>query len=99
ALVWRDHPAVRADVARIEQMWTALLQAHGGPMLFGRFTIADAFFAPVCTRIRTYGLPVSAPVAAYVDAVLALPGVRAWIDDALAEHDFVVFDEPYRIKP
>ncbi|MBN9411017.1 MAG: glutathione S-transferase family protein [Burkholderiales bacterium] len=99
ALIWRDQPAVRADVARIEQMWTALLQAHGGPMLFGRFTIADAFFAPVCTRIRTYGLPVSAPVAAYVDAVLALPGVRAWIDDALAEHDFVVFDEPYRTKP
>ena len=50
-------------------------------------------------RIKTYALPVTTDVAAYVERVLALPGVRAWIDDALAEHDFVDFDEPYRAAP
>ncbi len=99
ALIWRDQPGVRADVARLERMWGALLGEHGGPLLFGRqFTVADAFFAPVCTRIRTYALPVSERIAAYVDAVHALPGVQAWIHDALAEADFIAFEEPYRLR-
>jgi glutathione S-transferase len=94
--IWREQPQVQADLQRITQMWTDLLQASGGPMLFGEFGIADAFYAPVCTRIRTYGLPVPQAVSAYIDRVYALPGVQAWIADALAEHDFVPFDEPYR---
>jgi glutathione S-transferase len=97
AVVWRDQPAVRADVERIVAMWTDLLQQHGGPMLFGAFSIADAFFAPVCMRLRTFALPVPAAISAYVDRVCALAGVAAWIEDALAEKDFVAFDEPYRI--
>jgi glutathione S-transferase len=52
ALVWRDKPAVRDNVARLVAMWSELLAAHGGPMLFGRFSIADAYFAPVCSRPR-----------------------------------------------
>jgi glutathione S-transferase len=100
ALLWRDQAGLRADVARLESMWGELLAAQPADgLLFGQFTIADAFFAPVCTRIRTYALPVSAPVRAYVDRVLALPGVKAWIDDALAERDFIDFDEPYRLRP
>ena len=67
-------------------------------MLFGAFTVADAYFAPVCMRIVTYALPVSAPVAAYVERVRALPGVAAWIEEALAEKDFVLIDEPYRLQ-
>ena len=98
ALAWRDKPGVRADVARLEAMWTALLNTHGGPMLFGDFSIADAYFAPVCMRLRTYGLPVSSTVSAYVDRVAALPGVAAWISDALAEKDFLDFEEPYRLQ-
>jgi len=98
ALVWRDKPGVRADVARLEAMWTGLLQAHGGPMLFGEFSIADAYFAPVCMRLRSYALPVSPTVRAYVDRVATLPGVAAWIGDALAEQDFLDFEEPYRLK-
>ncbi len=94
--VWREREDVRADVQRIFQMWTGLLQEHGGPLLFGEFTIADAFYAPVCTRLRTYALRLPPDVAAYVDRVYALPGVKAWIADALAEKDFVAFDEPYR---
>ncbi len=99
ALIWRDQPAVRADVARIEAMWTELLNAHGGPMLFGGFSIADAYFAPVCMRLRTYALPVSDTVRAYGNRVAALPGVAAWMDAALAERDFLDFEEPYRLKP
>ncbi len=98
-IAMRDQPGVRADLARIVAMWSGLLETHGGPMLFGDFGIVDAYYAPVATRIRTYALPVPPDVAAYVDRVLALPGVRAWIDDALAEHDFVDFDEPYRTAP
>jgi glutathione S-transferase len=94
--VWREQADVRADVERILQMWSGLLREHGGPMLFGEFSIADAFYAPVCMRFRTYALPLPADAAAYVERVCALPGVKAWVDDALAEHDFVPFDEPYR---
>jgi glutathione S-transferase len=98
ALVWRDQAGVRADVARLERMWTELLDAQGGPMLFGAFSIADAFYAPVCMRLRTYALPVSPAVAAYVDRVTALPGVQAWIQDALREQDFLPFEEPWRVR-
>jgi glutathione S-transferase len=96
--VWREQPQVRADVARLVSMWTELLaqHRHGDGMLFGRFSAADAFFAPVCMRIVSYALPVPEPVHAYMARVRALPAVRAWIDDALGEHDFVAFDEPYR---
>ena len=98
ALAWRDKPAVRADVSRLVTMWSELLAAHKGPMLFGAFSIADAYFAPVCMRLKTYALPVPAAIGAYVERVRALPGVKAWIDDALAEKDFLDFEEPYRLK-
>ncbi|MBI3102970.1 MAG: glutathione S-transferase family protein [Burkholderiales bacterium] len=98
ALLWRDKPAVRADVQRLVDMWTGLLEQHGGPMLFGEFTIADAFYAPVCMRLHSYGLPVPAHIQAYVQRVRALPGVKAWIDGALAEADFREFEEPYRLR-
>ena len=98
ALVWRDQPAVRADVARIVEMWTALLDASGGPMLFGAFSIADAYYAPVCMRVATYALQVPAHVRAYIERVRALPGVAAWIAAALAEKDFLDFEEPYRLR-
>jgi len=98
ALVWRDKPAVRADLQRIVTMWTALLQEHGGPMLFGEFSVADAYFAPVCMRLRTYALPVPQAVADYINRVVALPGVQGWITGALAEKDFLDFEEPYRLQ-
>lgn len=95
-IIWRDQAGVRADLARLSAMWGELLATHGGPMLFGEFGIADAYFAPVCTRIRTYALPVDPAIQGYVDRVHALPAMRAWIAQALEEHDFVDFDEPYR---
>ena len=96
ALVWRDQPAVRADVQRIVAMWTELLEQSKGPMLFGEFSNADAYFAPVCFRIKNYALPVPGHITDYVRRVCALSGVKAWVEDALAEKDFVEFDEPYR---
>lgn len=98
ALAWRDRPAVRADVQRLVDMWSELLNRHGGPMLFGDFSIADAYFAPVCMRLHTYALPVPAHIADYVQRVRALHGVNAWIDGALAEKDFLDFEEPYRVS-
>ena len=98
ALIWRDKPAVRADVQRLVDMWTGLLEQHGGPMLFGDFSIADAFYAPICMRLHSYGLPVPAHIQAYVQRVRELPGVKAWIDGALAEADFREFEEPYRLR-
>jgi glutathione S-transferase len=90
---------VGRNLARIEQMWQQQLREHGGPFLFGAFTIADAYFAPVCTRIRTYGLPVGPAVQAYVDTIWSLPAMQEWVSEALAEHDFIEFDEPYRKRP
>ena len=99
ALALRDKPAVRADLQRIITLWSGLLAEHQGPMLFGAFSIADAYFAPVVMRLKTYALPVPADVAAYMDRVCALPGVKDWIDGALAEKDFIDFEEPFRLHP
>ena len=97
-LVWRDQHAVRADVQRLESMWRSLLEVHGGKhFLFGDFSIADAFFAPVCMRLKTYALPVATDTAAYIERVSQAPGVAAWISDALTENDFLDFEEPYRV--
>ncbi len=80
-------PAVRDDVARIEETWRAARSAHGGaePWLFGAYSLADVFFAPVAARIATYDLPVAADSAAYVAAHLAEPAFLAWRAEALAE--------------
>jgi glutathione S-transferase len=94
--VWDEQAAVRSDLARIEAIWADALAGSGGPMLFGEFSAADAFFAPVAMRIRSYGLPVSAMSQGYIDRLVAHPAVAAWIADALAEQDFIAEDEPYR---
>ncbi|MBC7942510.1 MAG: glutathione S-transferase family protein [Chitinophagaceae bacterium] len=94
--IWAEQPTVRQNVARIEAIWAQALQTSGGPFLFGEFGAADAMFAPVCMRFVTYGLPAGDTAQAYVQRVAAAPGVRAWIDDALAEADFLDFDEMYR---
>lgn len=96
AQVLAEQAGVRGDLARIVQMWSELLREHGGPLLFGGFSIADAYFAPVVMRLVTYGVPVPAEIAGYMERVQALPGVAAWVKDALAEQDFLDFEEPYR---
>jgi glutathione S-transferase len=92
-------PALRADVARITQMWNECLAASGGPFLFGGFGIADAFYAPVVLRFRTYGVPLDATCVGYARRIMECASVREWIDAALAEKDFVPSEEPYRSPP
>lgn len=96
ARVWAEQAAVRADVARIQALWADARSMSGGPYLFGDFSAADAFFAPVVMRLRSYGLPVEEATQAYMDRVATHPAVAAWISDALAEQDFIADDEPYR---
>jgi glutathione S-transferase len=99
ALALRDKPAVRADVGRIEAIFSELLAQHGGPYLFGsQFTIADAYYAPVCMRFKTYALSQRQDVNAFNVRVRASPGVAQWIAAALVEDDFRDFEEPYRLK-
>jgi glutathione S-transferase len=98
ARVLAEQPAVAADLARITGMWGDALAASGGPFLFGGFSIADAYFSPVAARLRSYALPLPADVSAYVQRLWASPGVAAWVADALAEHDFLPFEEPYRTQ-
>lgn len=68
-------PALEADIARIQAMWDTLRaeQGAGGPFLFGKWSAADAFYAPVVTRFRTYGLPLTGAAADYAAAVLDDP--------------------------
>jgi glutathione S-transferase len=94
-----EQAGLRADLQRVIQMWQTELAQSSGPMLFGKFCIADAFFAPVCMRLRSYALPVPADVQAYVERVLSLPSVSQWMREALAENDFLQSQEPYRSAP
>ncbi len=97
--VLAEQPGVAADLARIVAMWQDALTASGGPFLFGGFSIADAYYAPVAARLRTYALPVPAELAAYTRRLWASPGVADWVRDALAEQEFLAFEEPYRSAP
>jgi glutathione S-transferase len=82
---------VAADVVRIQAIWADCLARSGGPLLFGGFSIADAFYAPVVTRFRSYGVPLPERLAAYADAVLALPAMRQWVDAAHAETEVIPY--------
>ncbi len=85
---WRDWPPeVAGDIARIESLWAECRNRHGGggPFLCGRFSAADAMYAPVVWRLHGYSAPVTAATRAYLDAMLALPAMRAWQAGALAE--------------
>ena len=88
--------AARADLARVIQLWQGALAESGGPFLFGDYSIADAYFAPVVMRLRTYALPVPADVTAYLERAVAAKGTAAWIRDALEEKEFLQFEEDYR---
>ncbi|ARU05744.1 glutathione S-transferase [Comamonas serinivorans] len=90
---------LRADLARLFGLWRSLLERSGGPLLFGAFSVADAFYAPVVMRLLSYGVPVPDDLRGYVQAVQQQPGVQAWVRDALSEHDFIAFEEPYRQAP
>ena len=78
---------VAADIARIREIWRDTRQrfGEGGRFLFGAFTIADAMYAPVVTRFRTYGVTLEGEEVAYAQAVWDLPALREWADAARKE--------------
>jgi glutathione S-transferase len=78
---------VQANVARVQEIWTECRDRHGksGPYLFGAFTAADAMYAPVVHRFRTYAIGVSPQVQAYMDTMMALPAFAEWTKAGLAE--------------
>eukprot|EP00903_Cladosiphon_okamuranus_P001494 g1492.t1 len=85
--------AVKADVARIVDIWQECLERSGGPFLFGDFTIADAMYAPVVSRFATYQLSDAAVVAAYSAAMTQTAAWQAWQAEALKETWTVAVDE------
>ncbi|MDM9559015.1 MULTISPECIES: glutathione S-transferase family protein [Bordetella] len=93
-----DYSAAQGDISRVQAIWhdTRAEFGQGGPFLFGKFSAADAFYAPVVSRFTTYGVPAAGAVREYMDAVLALPAMQEWTGDACAEGVFVPADEPYR---
>lgn len=93
--------AVQRDVDRIARIWTDARERHGagGPFLFGQFSIADAFYAPVVSRFATYGVHLPDAAKPYADFILSLPSMQQWVEAARAERDFVAADEPYRTAP
>ena len=77
---------LQADLDRLVALWREGFARHGGGFLAGdAFTAVDAFFAPVATRVQTYGLPLPADAADYVQRLLAMPAVAQWVTAALAE--------------
>jgi glutathione S-transferase len=83
----RPSPAAQAEIDRICAVWRGCRSraAAEGDMLFGTWSIADCMYAPVATRFRSYGVPLDPVCAAYVEAVLERPAMRAWTADALLE--------------
>ncbi len=75
----------RPDVERVKAIWRECLEVYGGPFLFGKPTVADAMFAPVCTRFRTYAVALEPQPQAYCDTILAWPLMQEWIAAARAE--------------
>jgi glutathione S-transferase len=81
----------RPDIERIKTIWTECLEAYRGPWLFGaRPNLADAMYAPVCSRFLTYAVELPQPLAAYRDLVLDWDLMREWADGAKAEADEII---------
>jgi glutathione S-transferase len=80
----------RPDVERIRTIWTECLEAYGGPFLFGAPTMADAMYAPVCSRFRTYAVELDPLLQGYCDTIFSWPLLQPWIEGALAEEDEII---------
>lgn len=92
---------VQDDIDRIIAIWTNARErfGSGGDMLFGGFSAADAFYAPVVWRFVTHEVELPPVAAAYVEAMRALPSMQDWERVAREEDDFIAMDEPYRRGP
>jgi glutathione S-transferase len=88
-------PPLARDLARVDAIWSGCRRDHGerGPFLFGEFSVADAMYAPVVLRVRTYGLPLTELAARYQDTMLSDPHLREWIEAACVETVVIPHEE------
>lgn len=86
---------LQGDIDRIVEIWAECREQYsaGGPWLFGAFSIADAMFAPVATRLRTYQVPVPQVISEYIDTLYTDPDFSAWHSAATAEEDILRIEE------
>src|SRR5215467_676959 len=82
---FRVWSGAQADIDRITTIWSECLAAYHGPYLFGTLTMADAMYAPVVTRFRTYDVKLETECAGYCDRIMALPDMTAWHEAAMSE--------------
>jgi glutathione S-transferase len=80
----------KPDIERIRTIWHECLDTHGGPFLYGAPTVADAMYAPVCTRFRTYSVELDPVLSGYCETILEWDLMREWTEGALAEPDEIV---------
>lgn len=91
-------PEVGRDIERMTELWEDCRSRYGkdGDFLFGRFSIADAMFAPVCVRFTAYDPPLETSARAYVKTIMGLPAMQEWVKDAREEKEVI---EAYEKKP
>lgn len=89
-------PEVARDIERISAIWSDCRRRHAadGPFLFGRFSMADAMYAPVAFRFQTYAVPLAVPAAEYLNTLLNLPAMQEWAAAAQAETESIPQYEP-----
>jgi glutathione S-transferase len=80
-----DYAPALKDIERVKEIWRQCLQASGGPLLFGEFSIADAMYAPVVNRFVSYGVSVTDECASYVKTLRSLPAHQLWIQAGVRE--------------
>jgi glutathione S-transferase len=83
---FRVFTGAKGDIRRVLTIWSECLDQYGGPFLFGKTpTLADAMYAPVCSRFVTYDVPLDGKAAAYRDRIMDWTPMKTWIQDAKAE--------------
>ena len=86
-------PAAQKEIERIDTMWSEQMQAYPSQWLFGDWSIADAMYAPIALRFKTYGIELSTAAQQYQDKVLSSPEIQRWLAEASLEIDIVEEDE------
>ncbi len=89
---YRPSAAVREQLARVFEIWSASLDSSGGPFLFGHFTIADCMYAPMVSRFRTYAIPLEGHAARYAEAMWSQPAVARWVELAQTATSIPTYD-------
>lgn len=85
--------ATQAEINRIQALLGDCLQRSGGPFLLGEFSIADAFYAPVASRFKTYGIEIADPVTQWSQQMAELPAMKTWLAEAEMESETLVGEE------